>query len=144
MKIQFTKYAAGDENGIVLIIALLLLLALTLIGLNSVSTSSFDNIISGNQRLANAAFYASEAGIQVGLNQIPQTTGISRSMIGEDTYYSGQVTFRGYASGSGHDQTWLFKRYQVDATGDSFGASRRIEVQVRFGPVPAGTGYNNN
>jgi len=144
------KNRVGNERGVVLIVALLLLLVLTIIGISSISTTSFENVISGNERLASTAFYASEAGIQVGLNQIPDTTAISKSNIGEDTSYrgggltgGGGVQFVGWAQSVGHDQTWAFKRYQVNATGESLNASREIEIQVRFGPLPSGTAYNN-
>ena len=137
------KNRVGNERGIVLIVALLLLLALTIIGINSISTTSFENIISGNERLAHTAFYSAEAGIQVGLNQVPETTAISRTNIGADTYYTGAVAYIGLGPAVGHDQTWSYRRYQVNATGESMGANRQIEVQTRYGPLPYGTGYNN-
>jgi hypothetical protein len=144
------KNRVGNEKGVVLIVALLLLLALTIIGISSISTSSFENIISGNEMLANTAFYSAEAGIQMGLNQIPDTTAISKKKIGQDSYYrggglggGGGVAFVGWAQSVGHDQTWSFKRYQLNATGESLNASREIEVQARFGPMPSGTAYNN-
>jgi Tfp pilus assembly protein PilX len=142
------KNRVGNERGVVLIVALMLLLVLTIIGISSISTTSFDNIISGNERLSSTAFYASEAGIQVGLNQIPDTTAISKSTIGADTSYrgggdSGGVKFVGWAQNVGNDTNWSFKRFQVNATGESLGASKEIEVQARYGPFPSGTGYNN-
>ena len=141
-----SKKAVGNEKGIVLIVALMLLLALTIIGINSITTTSFENIISGNQRLANTAFYSAEAGIQVGLNQIPVTDPINETRIGpltSDTYYSGTVTNVGLAHSVGNDQTWSYSRYQVNAEGKSTGANREIEIQARYGPFPTGTGYNN-
>ena len=145
------KNLVENEKGVVLIIALMLLLALTIIGISSISTTSFESIISGNEMLANTAFYSAEAGIQMGLNQIPDTTAISKSKIGQDSYYrggglisgGGGVAFVGWAQSVGHDQTWSFKRYQVNATGEALNATREIEVQVRFGPMPSGTAYNN-
>ena len=144
------KNRVGNEKGVVLIVALMLLLALTIIGISSISTTSFENIISGNEMLANTAFYSAEAGVQMGLNQIPDTTAISKNKIGQDSYYrggglsgGGGVAFVGWAQSVGHDQTWSFKRYQVNATGEALNASREIEVQVRFGPMPSGTAYNN-
>jgi len=38
---------------------------------------------------------------------------------------------------------WEFRRFQINATGQSFGAAKEIEVQVSMGPYPAGTQYNN-
>jgi len=140
------KNRIANERGIVLIVALMLLLVLTIIGISSISTTSFENIISGNERLANTAFYSAEAAVQVGLNQIPETTAISKTRIGpltSDTYYSGTVANVGLAHSVGNDQTWSYRRYQVNATGESTGANREIEIQARYGPFPTGTGYNN-
>ena len=137
------RISLRNENGVALIIALIMLLILTLIGISSINTTTFETKISGNQRMGTDAFYASEAGVQVGLNQIPEITPISKSKIGTDTYYSGTVSFVGWAQNVGHDQTWSFKRFQVNGTGESLGASKQIEVQARFGPFPSGTGYNN-
>ena len=137
------KIRMGNERGIVLILALLLLLVLTIIGINSISTTSFESIISGNERLASIAFYSAEAGIQVGLNQVPNTGDIARKGIGPDTYYSGTVASVGEAHSFGDDSHWTYKRYQVNATGEALGGNRQVEIQTRFGPVPAGTDYNN-
>jgi len=52
-----------EENGVALILAILLLLVLTLIGISSVNTSSYDSVISGNKRSSEQAFYIAEAGI---------------------------------------------------------------------------------
>jgi len=54
-----------------MIVALMLLLVLTIVGISSISTTTFESIITGNERLANTAFYSAEAGIHVGMNQIP-------------------------------------------------------------------------
>jgi Tfp pilus assembly protein PilX len=137
------KKRIGNERGIILIVALMLLLVLTIIGISSISTTSFESIISGNERLANIAFYSAEAGIHVGLNQIPNTGSIAKGKFDTDTRYSGTVTNVGLAHSIGNDQTWSYKRYQVNATGESTGANRVIEVQARYGPFPTGTGYNN-
>jgi Tfp pilus assembly protein PilX len=139
------KNRVGNERGIVLIIALMLLLVLTIIGINSISTTTFESIISGNERLANIAFYSAEAGIQVGLNQVPDTTPIPRTEISPntDTYYAGTVAYVGLGQSDGDDTTWTYKRYQVNASGESMGGNRQVEIQTRTGPFPAGTGYNN-
>jgi hypothetical protein len=52
-----------EEKGIVLVLAMLLLLVVTLIGINALSTSTYDILISGTQRASVQAFYVAEAGI---------------------------------------------------------------------------------
>jgi hypothetical protein len=140
-----------NDKGIALVVALMMLLVLTLIGISAITTTTYEASISGNERVGTDAFYASESGIQVNLNQLPNTNPISRTKVGEDSYYwSGSpqernlpraVGFLGLYALPGFDVSWEFKRYQVNATGESFRATREIEVQVAYGPVSAGTQY---
>ena len=53
----------GDEKGIVLVLGMLLLLIVTLIGISALSNSTYDILISGNERASVQAFYVAEAGI---------------------------------------------------------------------------------
>ena len=141
------------EKGAALILALMMLLILTFIGISSISTTTFETNISGNERVGTGAFYASEAIFQVGLNQLPDTKPIPRTPIADDSYgWSGSpsdkaspkdlVSF-GLHSKAGYDSSWAFKRYQVNATGEYFSANKEVEAQVSYGPFGAGTQYNN-
>ncbi len=143
-----------NEKGLALIIALLVLLVLTLIGISAINTTTFETSISGNERVGTDAFYAAEAGTQIGLNQLPDTKPILVTAIGKDSScWSGSHLDKGspqslkslgpYPPPIGWDPSvWGFKRFQVDTTGSSFKATKEIEVQVRYGPFPAGTQYN--
>jgi len=139
-----------DQKGMALVIGLLLLLVLTLIGIASVSSSYFETKISGNSRFGQAAFYAAKGGAQVGVNALPNTTSYSGN-IGDETYRSGKTTDSGpqpvqdlgLMARQGYESTWEFRRYQVNATGQSFGANKEVEVQISLGPFGAGTQYNN-
>lgn len=51
------------QNGMALVIALLMLLVLTIIGINAINTTVFETNITGNQRIYNTAFYGAEGGI---------------------------------------------------------------------------------
>ena len=142
-----------EERGFVLIIALLILLALTLAGISAISTTSFENSISGNERVGTDAFYASEAGIQIGLNQLPDTKPIPVTAIGTDSScWSGSLQDKnspqdlksfGLYPKAGFDVSWSFKRYQVNTTGMSFKGTKELEVQTRLGPFGSGPNYNN-
>ena len=143
-----------NQKGIVLIIALLMLLILTLIGVSSISTSTFETKISGNERVGTDAFYVSEAGIQVAINQLPDNINpIPKTQLKEDSYYwSGEpkdegspkpMQSFGFYQKPGYDVNFAFNRFQVNATGESFDAMKEIEVQVSCGPFGAGTQYNN-
>lgn len=54
----------GNERGVVLVTALMVMALLTVIGMAALSTSDTELQISGNQRVASRAFYLAEAGIQ--------------------------------------------------------------------------------
>jgi len=141
-----------EKKGIAIIIALLMLLVLTLIGISSITTTNFETNLSGNERLNTDAFYAAEAGIQVGINQIPDTNPIQKTELKENSYYwSGRANDKGDPKSlkslglypmAGFDSSWAFKRFQVNSTGESFGATKEIEVQVSYGPFRAGTEYD--
>jgi hypothetical protein len=53
-----------EQKGIALVIALIMLLVLTFIGLAALSFTSYEVKISGNERVYNNAFYASDGGIE--------------------------------------------------------------------------------
>jgi Tfp pilus assembly protein PilW len=141
-----------SEKGVALVLALIMLLILTFIGISSISTTTYETNISGNERVGTVAFYASEAIFQVGLNQLPDTQSIPRTKIGDDSYgWSGSPKDKGASkdlvsfglhSKAGYDSSWTFKRYQVNATGESFLATKEVEAQVSYGPFSAGTQYN--
>ena len=57
---------AKKEEGSVLVVVLLILVLLTLIGVSATRTGEIELQISGNERTYKTAFYAAEAGIEVG------------------------------------------------------------------------------
>lgn len=71
----------ADQKGASFIIALLILLILTLIGINAINTSVFETNIAGNERLYNNAFFVGDAGVDYfygtcsAFIPIPQTSG---------------------------------------------------------------------
>jgi len=54
----------NNQKGIALVIALVMLLVLTLVGLSAISMTSFEANISGNQRVYNMAFYTADGGVE--------------------------------------------------------------------------------
>jgi hypothetical protein len=148
-----------NKNGVALVIALIMLLILTFVGISAISTTTFETNITGNERVGTTAFYASEAIFQVGLKQLgdpdfaSRTKPIPRTEIGKDSYgWSGSpedkdsprgLTPFGLYLKAGYDSSWAFHRYQINATGESFGAMKEVEVQVSYGPFSASTQYSN-
>ena len=144
-----------NEKGVALVIALLMLLVLTIAGIGAMNSTSFENMISGNDRTATAAFYAAEAGIDLQMNQIPNQlpnlTPIDSKGIGTDAVcWSGHpqdksfppvlVNLGSYFLQGG--SSWGTDLYQANATGKSFSSVKEIEVQFTYGPYWIGTGYN--
>ena len=140
-----------DQKGMALVVALIMLLVLTLIGMSSISSSYYETKISGNDRFGTAAFYAAKGGVEVGINRLPDTSAYSGNIGSDETYRSGQMIpnapqdskYLGAMARSGYDAMWEFRRFQINATGQSYGAVKEIEVQVSMGPYPSGTQYNN-
>jgi hypothetical protein len=140
-----------NEKGVALVIALIMLIILTFIGISSISSSVFETKISGNERVGSSAFYAAEGGVNVGISRIPEITAYSGTIGGDAGYRSGRLTDSspqpqknlGVIYKPGFETTWEFKRFQINATGESFGAKKEIEVQVSLGPFATGTSYNN-
>ncbi len=146
------KSLLSNEKGVALVIALVMLIVLTLIGISSINSSVFEARISGNERFGSSAFYAASGGVMFGISRIPDIAAYPSTSIGSDaTYRSGGVADTspqpqknlGLMFKPGYEGSWEFKRFQINATGESFGARKEIEVQVSLGPYPGGTSYNN-
>lgn len=145
------RLSLGDQKGVALVVALIMLLVLTFLGIASISSSVFESKISGNERWGSNAFYAASGGVDVGISRIPDITAYSGTIGSDESYRSGRLTDTsaqpqkslGLMLRPGFETTWEFKRFQINATGESFGARKEIEVQVSMGPYNAGTSYNN-
>ena len=59
-----------NQSGAALVVALIMMVVLTLIGLASIFSSTFEVKISGNKRCSTNAFYAAESGLQVVLARV--------------------------------------------------------------------------
>ena len=60
-----TNHMLREEKGAALVIALIMIVVLTLIGLASTFTSNFEIKLSGNKRGSTDAFYSAESGAQI-------------------------------------------------------------------------------
>ena len=63
--IRKTTNILTNEHGAALVIALMMMIMLTLVGLASIFTSTFEVKLSGNKRASTNAFYAADSGVQV-------------------------------------------------------------------------------
>ncbi len=62
----------GDENGFVLVLALLMLVMLSLLGIFGTTTSVFEQRVAANDKNAKHAFYRADGGLQVGIEMVEQ------------------------------------------------------------------------
>jgi Tfp pilus assembly protein PilX len=142
----------GNQKGVAIIIAMVMLLVLTLIGLSSIFSTVYETKIAGNDRVGSAAFYAAVGGAEAGVSNLPSTGSYSGTLGSDESYRSGKMIdsgpqnllYKGAIQNRGDDVTmWEYKRYQINATGQSYGATKEVEIQVRVGPYVTGTQYNN-
>jgi len=59
-----SKLILGNQSGVALVVALLMIVILSLIGIASSSNSTFEIRLSGNKRGSTDAFYAADGGLQ--------------------------------------------------------------------------------
>ena len=129
----------GEEKGIALVLSMLLLLVVTLIGINALNTSTYDIRISANERAAVQAFYVAEAGINEFMGRF--RNGATNEIVDSDpsnpnwrillAKYPGQgATRTGYASGDSNSIPSLQSqldfgvevRHKVDAANQVVGS----------------------
>jgi Tfp pilus assembly protein PilX len=81
------------QNGIAFVIAMVMLLVLTLIGVGSVSMTTYENNIAGNERIYNISFYAADGGLENFRGRLSQgefiytalNTGSYQVLVGENS-----------------------------------------------------------
>jgi len=127
----------NNQNGVSLVIALLILLVLTLIGISAISTTNFETNIAGNERLYNRAFYTADSGVDYFVSNgssyvaLAKTTGTVDSQadgisLGGDYFL---VNWSKTPLGVGYPQKYEFK---ITSTGisPSFPTAGRIEIEA--------------
>jgi Tfp pilus assembly protein PilX len=147
------------EAGSVLVIALLLMVLLSLLGVTLLTVAATEHTVAFNGLWSEGALTAAEAGVNRGLNQLNAnaatsiqpiaTTSIAspyafRSGHRTDTTpqpltFVGTRTEAGYslAVGTGYNPAgYAFHTYQINATGTGpRNAQREVEVRAEYGPV---------
>ncbi len=75
----------GNQSGAALVIAMIMMIVLTLIGLTSIFSSTFEIKISGNKRGSTNAFYGADSGIHGAMANIEN---FSLARFGADNKYN--------------------------------------------------------
>jgi Tfp pilus assembly protein PilX len=144
------------EVGSVLVIALLLMVLLSLLGVTLLTVAGMEHSVAFNALWSEGALMAADAGINRGINQIttdpdtsirrfPDCGSCSTTIATGYTYRSGPKTaagptepqFVGEGCPAGFDcSKWHFFDYEIEATGTGpRNAVREVEARVRYGPV---------
>jgi len=128
-----TKDDLKDQKGIALVVALIMLLVLTFIGLAAISTTSYEARIAGNERVYNNAFYAGDGGIENFRGRVSTgefvfsvaTSGSYQATIGNNTSH---VTYRRWnRSEGGIDYAVFFVRSEGIAP--NFPTAGRVAIE---------------
>lgn len=151
------------ERGSVLVVAILVMMVLSFIGMAMMTLSVTEHSMAYNAVWGEGSFAAAEAGVNVGINQLSANTttatqqipptGTSVTIGTSYAYRSGgksdagpqplkfvkSRTEPGYsiAIGTGYNPAgYAFNAYQINATGTGpRNAVREIELQAEYGPV---------
>ena len=142
----------ADERGMVLVVALFMMAILLMTGVFLVRMSSTEGDIAYNAMWSEGSFYAADAAINVGLDQITPT---NTNMIVTALFpappaltpftatgtigFSGTARLPGYSMGAGTGYNpggFVFITYSVVGSGTGPRSTRRqIDVQAAYGPV---------
>jgi hypothetical protein len=151
-----------NDKGSALVVALLILVLLTLMGISATTTSTIEVQMAGNEKFHDMAFYAAESGWQTSLNWLDrQYPGITDKVgwdesatplptfspgakyddpdpieLAEDnvTKYAVKIEFVGTAPVPGYGTNFRRFNYKVDSTGIG-PANARSEVRVVAGKI---------
>jgi hypothetical protein len=142
----------ADERGMVLVVALFIMAMLLMTGVFLVRMSSTEGDIAYNSMWSEGSFYAADAAINVGLDQIaptntnPTMTPLFPAPPALDPFtatgnlgFTGTARLPGYSMGAGTGYNpggFAFYTYSVVGTGTGpRSTTRRVDVQAVYGPV---------
>jgi hypothetical protein len=140
----------SDERGSVLVLAIFIMALLMAAGMIMLRMSTSETDIAYNTVWAEGAFYAAEAAIAVGIDQLGPTlvadVPMAATQLGPDYTRMGNVQFLGatqqpgFALSSGPTYSnpagFYFNQYRIAGTGTGpRSAQRQLEIQATFGPI---------
>ncbi len=128
------NFILKDQSGVALVIALIMIVVLTLVGLASTYTSTFEMKLSGNKRGTTDAFYAADSGIQITVANIenfnlpgkydddnkydPFTDPSNHNTTNAKVIIQYDTTQEGSPRGSGFSAiSFEYKHFLIDSTG---------------------------
>jgi len=130
------KNILKKNEGMALVIALVMLLILTIVGINAINTTIFETSISGNQRIYNTAFYGADGGIEDFRTRAPNDpliqdgtkTSYSETIPGSNITYNITSTYLGEVNRGGV----LYQVFRANSEGvaPNFPFAGRVSVET--------------
>lgn len=134
----------SGERGAALVIAMLLLVILTAMGVYAVSISTSELEMANYTRAGRSALNAAEAGAYFGIDTLPVMTTATGIALSNTTTYDITTTTLETEVMPGYETGWIRAVFNVRSTGrppSAYTGMRIIDAGVSYGPVPSGTGY---
>jgi hypothetical protein len=148
---KIKKSVINSQAGAALLIAVLVLLLLTVIGIYAVTTSTMETKISGFHRWSVAAFYSADAGIDRTVATYDFTSLADADHLiynTGDISYDVSVDYLIDTVDVGHGNSPLTTRayrYKIDSTGSSFGTTSEVQLWcTKIGYKVGGGGGDGN
>ncbi|MBM4324073.1 MAG: hypothetical protein FJ115_10980 [Deltaproteobacteria bacterium] len=146
------KNILKQQEGMALVIALVMLLVLTIIGINAINTTVFETSITGNQRIYNTAFYSGDGGIddfKATINPLDRRgirdqildrsiTSYSDTIPGSNVTYNITTTYLGEVNRGG--VPYLVFRINSEGVAPNFPFAGRVSVETLEEIDPSGGG----
>jgi type IV pilus assembly protein PilX len=132
------------EEGSALVIAMLLLVILTLIGIYAIQISTSEFGMATQTKMGKVSMDAAEAGAYAGIDALPVITSVTAAPLPNGATYDYVATATGAELMPGFDTNWAQAVFNVRATGhppSAWVGQKMVDAGLGYGPVPAGTGY---
>jgi len=144
MKKKAARPGPLGDRGSALVIALVLLVILTMIGIYAVSVTVSEVEMANAVKNGKAAIDAAQAGAYTGIDALPVATIVTGVPLSNGATFDITPTSEGVESIPGYDTNWarvIFKVRSVGHPAPPAAGNRIIDAGVAYGPVPSGTGY---
>lgn len=144
MKTPHLRTHQTGNEGSALVLALIMLVILTALGIYAVSVTVSEFEMATALRQREVMRGAAEAGAYTGIDMLPVMAVVDNVKLSNGASYAIQPTAEGQEPMPGFDSNWARNVFKVRSTGKPqapFVGQVVIEAGVAYGPVPAGTGY---
>lgn len=134
----------GKKEGSALVIAMLLLVILTVIGIYAIRVSTSEFGMATHTKMGKIARDAADAGAYAGIDALPVMTAVAGASLPNGATYDHAATSIGSEPMAGFDTNWAQAVFNVRGTGHpppAWSGRKTVDAGVGYGPVPAGTGY---